>query len=218
MNNFSIKRYIMEPLKSNMYIVIYGTKAIIVDPCINEEAIQLLQEMNIDEVYIILTHEHFDHVSGANVFKQKFNTKVLAQFNTAKRVSEPKNRIIAGYVSTFIGKDAKMLEVVKTQCRTPILIDVDISFENDLRINWCGYTVNLISTPGHTSGSCCIIFDNDFIFTGDSLIPGETVITRFVSGSLEAYRERTLPFFKSLNPEMTVLPGHGEQATLGELL
>ena len=63
-------------------------------------------------------------------------------------------------------------------------------------------------TPGHTKGSVCILIE-DWLFTGDTIIPGVKTYTKFPGGS----KKDLLCSFNRLNTFLdnrvvTVLPGH----------
>lgn len=53
-------------IDSRMYLLISNDKALIIDPCVNTDALQLLKDKNIIDVIVLLTHEHYDHISGVN--------------------------------------------------------------------------------------------------------------------------------------------------------
>ena len=59
----------------------------------------------------------------------------------------------------------------------------DITFTENCRFLWRGHNFFLKALPGHTEGSCGIWMDEKIFFSGDYLIPGEEVITRFPGGS-----------------------------------
>ena len=69
------------PVHANMYILEHGDRAIIIDPSIEECG---LTNCSID--FIILTHEHYDHISAVNYWKDKTNAKVIASANCQKRL------------------------------------------------------------------------------------------------------------------------------------
>ena len=54
-------------------------------------------------------------------------------------------------------------------------------------------------------------------FSGDSLVPGNAVVTRLRGGDAAVLMERTVPFLRALPPELTLYPGHGRCGmSLGE--
>ncbi|MCR4605462.1 MAG: MBL fold metallo-hydrolase [Eubacterium sp.] len=100
----------------------------------------------------------------------------------------------------------------------------------NLEITFGKYNIRTISTPGHSDCSQCIEIrlsediKNDAVsapitvFTGDSLVNGHPVITRFPSGSKKIYKNITLPYLESLPSDTLILPGHGDPAHLGEII
>ena len=69
-----IETYTYEVIDAKMYVMTEGKRALIIDPCISEPAVAHLKEQNIDDVLIILTHEHYDHMSGLELFRDEFGT------------------------------------------------------------------------------------------------------------------------------------------------
>lgn len=73
------------------------------------------------------------------------------------------------------------------------------------------------TTPGHSRGSACYRIGPDAFFSGDSLVPGNAVVTRLRGGDAAVLMERTVPFLRALPPELTLYPGHGRCGmSLGE--
>ena len=56
-----VYRSVYAPVKSNMYIILTGSDAVVFDPCEDFELLKLLKENGIKKVHILLTHEHYDH-------------------------------------------------------------------------------------------------------------------------------------------------------------
>lgn len=218
MSKLVVERYLFEPLKSNMYMILEEDKSLIVDPCVSAEAYQKLQEKDIKNISIILTHEHFDHISGVSMLERQFHTEIVAHEKTHAQTSNSHNRITSLYMATFIGKDPKTIKLVREQCKNPIVFSADIIFEQKYDYMWGKHSLHLVSTPGHSHGSICILLDDTYLFTGDSLIPGEPVITRFPGGNIKDYQKITQPFLASLDKEFVVFPGHGESMKLGEMI
>lgn len=211
-------RYIFPPLNANMYLFMEDDYAIIVDPSIQEDAYKLLKRKGINKLYIILTHEHFDHMSGVNYFKDRFDTTIIAHSYTKDRVSNPKNKIASIYMASFMSKPSDIQKLVMEQCKKPILFDVDITINKEYECNINNHFFHFKHIPGHSQGSIAIIMNNKFLFSGDSLMLESEINTRFIGGSYTDYQAITLPYFKSLNKELLVLPGHGESFYLGEVL
>ena len=71
----------------------------------------------------------------------------------------------------------------------------------------------MIHTPGHTPGGVCFLSD-DVIFTGDSLFYASIGRTDFPGGSYPQLIA-SVKKLMTLDEALTVLPGHGENTTIG---
>lgn len=206
------------PIDSKMYILLHEDQAIVIDPCISEEAKQLLISNNVSKVIIILTHEHYDHISGVNYFKKNFDCAVYCNNYCAKAIGLPRKNLSQYFPILFCMKDDYVQEQVSKMEVQPYSCNADKTFSDALAFDWNGHSISMIETPGHTQGSICICIDNAAVFTGDSLVNGNRVVTRLPSGSREKYADVTWPYLNSLNGEMMAFPGHGEPMELRLLL
>jgi glyoxylase-like metal-dependent hydrolase (beta-lactamase superfamily II) len=73
-----------------------------------------------------------------------------------------------------------------------------------------------IHTPGHTPGSICFLLEGSpILFSGDTLFPGGPGATKFPGGDfsmiIDSIERKLLP----LPAETQVLPGHGDDTTIG---
>ncbi len=95
--------------------------------------------------------------------------------------------------------------------------DPDITFADQYDILWQKHNVHIVSTPGHSKGSCCIEIDDNIVATGDSLIWNTPVITRFPGGSRDQFCEKTLPYLNKIKNDVLILPGHGRMFYMREV-
>lgn len=215
-NNWA--RYIFPPLNANMYLLIEKDYAIMVDPSVQEDVYKSLKENDVKKIYIILTHEHFDHISGVKYYKDKFDTIIIAHIFTKERVSNPKNRIISMYMASFMSKPSNIQRIVLEQCKEPIFFDIDIAVNKEYKCSIGNHSFYFRHIPGHSQGSIAIIMNECILFSGDSLIYGEEINTRFIGGNSMDYKNITLPYFNTLDKNLLVLPGHGDSFLLGDIL
>lgn len=151
--------------------------------------------------YIILTHEHFDHVWGTDNLKQRFpNAKVVATTLCSQAIIARKKNMSVYYDG--VGFELK---------------PADIIIEDESSLEWMGIKLDLIPTPGHTPASMCIHTEN-IIFTGDTIIKEERTVTKLPGGdkqklyqSVENLKER----FGDENP--TLYCGHGDHCRLSQI-
>ena len=94
---------------------------------------------------------------------------------------------------------------------------LDHSAEDGLTTGIAGLETEVIHTPGHTPGSICLLFPKqELLLAGDTLFAGSVGRTDLPGGDsqalLRSIHTRLMPL-----PESTlVVPGHGEETTLGE--
>lgn len=72
-----IEKYVFDVIDSNMYVCIEDEQALIIDPFKSKTVKNRLFENGVKKVIIILTHEHIDHISGANYYEE-FDSIVYA--------------------------------------------------------------------------------------------------------------------------------------------
>lgn len=188
-----------------MFFLLREHYAIIIDPCIDEEAGKLFKEQQIQEALVLLTHEHYDHVSGVNWLREQMKCEVWAHEICASIIAEQDIQKIYEILLAFHEKQDNR-EVPKTgyRCFT------DYSFKYEREIIYQGMRIVMIPTPGHSQGSCCYFLNGQLFFSGDTLVNGFPTITRLPGGSRKAYENITKPYLLSLDKNIMIYPGHGD--------
>ncbi len=204
---------IYEYLDSNMYLLFpCEGKAIIVDPHKSVECSDLLRERGVNDVIIILTHEHSDHTSGIYWYQEQFDCKLICQKFCATHIS--KERAMRPILISFIleeqdrEKGTHQLQKFKEDYSIHTYT-ADITFDESYDYRIGELRIHLEHIPGHSNGSSLIIINNAFAFTGDSLMRENPVITRFPGSNHNLYLEKTLPKLANLDSQMVIFPGHG---------
>jgi glyoxylase-like metal-dependent hydrolase (beta-lactamase superfamily II) len=72
-----------------------------------------------------------------------------------------------------------------------------------------GVEVQVVSTPGHTSDSVCLVLDSGPVLTGDTVLGRGTTVVAHPDGALGPYLD-SLARLQELGDRM-VLPGHGPE-------
>lgn len=210
-----IRKYVFYPIDSRMYILQENESALIVDPCISKEALLFLKGKNVRDILILLTHEHYDHISGVNWLKENFRQVcVLCSKKCGEALDNPCKNLSEFWEALFIGKEKEIRECVQNMDIHPYSCKADKTFESTYDFTWQEHKVFLKETPGHSEGSICILLDDAFLFSGDSLVTGAKTITRLPGGSKKDFAGITLPYLESLDKEIMVYPGHGEPQKL----
>lgn len=212
-NTYRFYRSIYPPVKSNMYILIEGKEAIVVDSNISEEILDMIKEREVEKVHLFLTHEHYDHSYGVWWFQENFDTILYCHKNCKDQLATKKSsspRLVAFVISVMDMKDGgKQYDDFKNSVKEYAL-EPDVLLHDSQTIHIAGHEIGIIHVPGHTSGSCLYMMDKNLVFTGDSMIEGNKIITSFRGGNKKEMQDITLPKLKLLSDDLWILPGHGE--------
>lgn len=209
-HEFSVARYVFAPVGSNMYVLTDGSDtAVVIDPNASEEAVQALRQQGVRNILLLLTHEHFDHTSGVNLFQASFRTTLVCHRLCAERIADPRNNRPLIVAAMLLGKQEDSEKLQALHAFKPYACTADVTFQDTYTADWNGKQLFLQRAPGHTDASALIFLDSEAVFTGDSLIPDTPTIFRFRTGSEEAYRTFTLPMLLQISGERMIYPGHG---------
>ena len=86
------------------------------------------------------------------------------------------------------------------------------------RIRFGDIDLTVLHTPGHTEGSVCLLSDEErVLLSGDTLFAGGWGRTDLPGGDAEMMVD-SLARLATLEPGLTVLPGHGPETTIGREL
>ena len=198
-NEMEISRYILTESQSNCYLLYdeKNKKACLIDPGeYDEEIMSFIEEKELDCKYIILTHGHFDHIIGAEPFKEKTGAKIAAHELEEEYLSDP------GKSMTFYFADET--------------VSADMFFKDGDLIEFGDFSLRVIHTPGHSKGSSCFVYESEnkkIIFTGDTLFLGTIGRYDFYGGDHDTLMA-SLKKLKSLKIDYTIYPGHGDKTTL----
>ena len=86
--------------------------------------------------------------------------------------------------------------------------------EDGEEISFCGHTLKIIHTPGHSPGGICILLDK-WLFSGDTLFAGSVGRTDFPLCSADDLFRGIREKLFVLDPETEVYPGHDRPTTIG---
>ena len=177
---------------SNCYLITAdGKTAVAIDPAqprILEEA----KKLDLTVKFVLLTHGHFDHIMGCAAL-QEAGAKVgcLAREKDLTLGSANMGSAFGVRVPKF---------------------SVDFTFEDGEILKLCGMQFEILATPGHTAGSCCIRLDRA-LFTGDTLFLEEVGRTDLPTGNAAELHE-SLKKLAALEGDYTLYAGHDEDSTL----
>ena len=180
----------------NVYIVDPGDSVVIINWLISHKKVL---------TGVFLTHAHFDHMYGINDLLGKYPEASLyvsklmldglfnVRLNTSLYHEQP-----------FVLSD-RYLRNIK-------LLNEGYNF-----MLWDTHKLFAVYTPGHTKDCVSFGIDN-FLFSGDSLIPGKKIFYRKKMSDHKAIAnsiEKIFNIFDSIE-KIILLPGHGKDFLLNE--
>ena len=180
---------------SHVYLIKGATKNVLIDtgfagtfPTLERRLTEL--GLNVRDVnLIILTHEHVDHV-GATAFFHR--TAVVAAHRLAANKLELQDEFV-----TLLKHD---------QSSKPFWVDVWL--EDGSMLDLGNYQLQVVHTPGHTSGCICLYEPRaGLLFTGDTVFAGGTLSEIAVSGNVSDY-VNSVRRLSNLKIQQ-LFPGHG---------
>jgi len=208
----TVYRFSMPVIDSSMYLIPADSSCLVVDPCISEQAEELLCERRIQDCLVLLTHEHYDHISGVNRLRELLPCRVVCSEKCAERIADSRTNCAAYSSALAIAKSAEEQEIFNRMVNPQYTCRADMTYSGQTEIRWEDLTLTLQEAPGHSPGSQIIEVGKHWYFAGDSLIPGLKVITRLPGGSRKAYQEVTRPYLDRIAPGSVLFPGHGKEA------
>jgi glyoxylase-like metal-dependent hydrolase (beta-lactamase superfamily II) len=98
-----------------------------------------------------------------------------------------------------------------------MLPSYDLLLEDESALEVGQLRLQVVSTPGHTPGSTCFLLEGTpILFSGDTLFPGGPGATNTPTGDFPTIIESIdRRLFSRLAPDTLVLPGHGNDTTIG---
>lgn len=171
--------------QTNCYLVWKegSDRCVVIDPGYQpEKVLEAAARLNKSVAAVLLTHGHFDHVGGV---------KQIAEETGCPVYLDPRERTMPAYMTNG--------ELYSTH-----------SYPDRLEV--AGLTFLVLSTPGHTPGSVCLLCE-ETMFSGDTLFAGSCGRTDLPGGDSNQIRS-SLKMLAGLEKDYRVLPGHGEASTL----
>ncbi|MHC4308888.1 MAG: MBL fold metallo-hydrolase [Planctomycetota bacterium] len=152
------------------------------------QLVKFLKQNNLNPVAVVLTHGHPDHVDGVTILREYFPG-------------------IKVYIHKF---DAEMLSAAQGD----IELSEDSLLEGEGVIEQADIKLQVLHTPGHTSGGICLYSEDEgIVFTDDTLFAdsvGRTDLGGNMAQLIKSIREKLF----TLPDNTKVYPGHGPATTI----
>ncbi len=202
-----IRRFVVNPFQENCYVVSDSTKeAIVIDcgafyPEERNAIVKYIEDNRLEPKHLIATHAHIDHNFGNNTMFDAFGLRPEVH-----------------------GGDALLMERLAEQaeafCRQRLdyaMPEAGRYLSDSDKICFGTHSLTVLPTPGHTPGSvflCCM--EESIAFSGDTLFKASIGRTDLWEGNYDDIMESLTTIKRQLPPEMTIMPGHGPQTTIGD--
>ena len=199
---------------ANCYVVATGpgSECVVVDPGQDSAAgiADIVAEHRLKPVAVLLTHGHVDHMWSV--------TPVAGTYDATAWIHPADRHLLADPMAGISRESAAMLLGGKYEFTEP---DDVAELADGQRLELAGLEVVVDHTPGHTAGSVTFRTPygrddvSEVMFAGDLLFAGSIGRTDLPGGDhatmLETLRDKVL----ALADDVVVLPGHGEQTSIG---
>ena len=201
----NVERFVCNMIEENCYVVNDETKECIIVDCgafYPEERnaiVNYIKNNKLTPKHLIATHGHIDHNLGNNTIFDSFGLKVEVN-----------------------GGDEKLMNKLSEQAQSVcgVTLDYDMPpvgkyLDDDDTITFGNHTFTILETPGHSPGSVFFYCENEHIaFSGDTLFKKSIGRTDLPGGSMFSMIQ-SLRMIAQLPDNTIILPGHGQQTTMG---
>ena len=204
-----IKRFVCNVIQENCYVVSDETQEAVIIDCgaqfeAERQAIKNYIESNhLRPVHLLATHGHVDHNIGNKFVFDTWGLKVELH-----KDDEPLISTLSEQAEQFMRQ-----ELAKDE-QPPVGRYLE---ENDT-ITFGTHTLQVIETPGHSQAS--VFFwckDEKVAFSGDTLFRNSVGRADLPGGSMFLLIQ-SLRMVCQLDDDTRILPGHGEETTVGREL
>ncbi|MGB9666278.1 MAG: MBL fold metallo-hydrolase [Candidatus Cryosericum sp.] len=200
----SITRMPVGPLSTNCYLVQSGTDLMLVDPGMTENrelewVATAVESANARLRWVVCTHGHIDHVSGADAVMKRF----------------PYATLLIDSSETALARDPDASYASQLGLRPPLLTEaVPLASKQEILVGSTSYRTAMI--PGHSPGGTVLIA-GDHAFVGDTLFAGG-VGRAPTRDAFEQLLEGIRQTLMTLPPSTRIFPGHGEPTSIAQEL
>lgn len=201
----NIQKFVCNMIQENCYVVSDETNECVIIDCgayYEEERkaiVGYIRENGLKPVHLLSTHAHIDHNFGNNTIYEEFGLKPEVE---------------AG--------DEKLMDCLADQARQIAGVRLDYNMppvgkylrDNDV-VTFGSHTFTVLSTPGHTPGGVFYYCKEEGVaFSGDTLFRNGIGRTDLPGGNSFQIIQ-SLRMIAQLPDNTVILPGHGEQTTIG---
>jgi glyoxylase-like metal-dependent hydrolase (beta-lactamase superfamily II) len=177
-----------------------------------------------ENLLLILTHHHSDHIFGMKVFKEA-GAKVIAHENVKKFLYHRRfpffRTILVSYKSFIIKLMIERFSYTKERAEKELgdvkLFPPDQTFKEDMVLRIDDEELFLLYTPGHVLSEISVYHPRSkTLFAGDTIYEGMPLTTRFGGPKEWKLWIKSLERLETLNVK-NIVPGHGKICSKDEI-
>ncbi len=203
------------PWGTNCYVAATGpgSECVVVDPGMEAAAgvAEVVREHRLKPVAVLVTHGHIDHMWSVAPVAGSYDATAWVHPRDRHLLSDPMAGMSPETAAMLLGQDVQFAEPDDVR---------ELADLQELELAGIRFVVD--HTPGHTEGSVTfrspypdVAEVSEVLFSGDLLFAGSIGRTDLPGGDhstmLESLRHKVL----TLADDIVVLPGHGEQTSIG---
>jgi glyoxylase-like metal-dependent hydrolase (beta-lactamase superfamily II) len=193
----TIRRFIGGPIETNAYLVTDTSSgdAIIVDaPAgVTADIVETANSLGATVHQIVVTHGHWDHIQDLKVMSEALDAPIYGHPELRSRLESPNP-----------GMSPEPIE--------PVTMDGELTEGESVTVG--GHVFRVMHMPGHDPAHIILFSEGDgLVFGGDVLFPGGHGRTD-LPGADQVTMNRTLRRFLTMQEEVRVFPGHGDETSL----
>lgn len=198
MSDISVTTFVNGKWGQNCYFVSNKNgRTLIIDPGSDSKSIfRLVSSYGLTPVAVLNTHAHYDHIGAVSDVVKEYNIRFYLHKSDSKLLKQGNL-----YKIVFESKD----NIAIPELTEDFLLSPDCLVIED-------FSINVIHTPGHTSGSVCLLVGNA-LFSGDTMLPNGPGRTDLPGGDKKLLSD-SLARLQALPPSLQVYPGHGQPFAL----
>lgn len=197
-----LKKFTLSKMETNSYVLgSAGQRSCLVIDVGDKPAalLDFLTSENLSLEAVVLTHGHYDHISGLKeLLKAHPQAKLIVGHDAQKVLRNPLKNYSAFFALPICGPKADRLVT------EPDRIEID------------ALCLEVLDLPGHSPGSIGLYdAQDDSVYCGDTLFAGSIGRTDFPGASHELLLQSIRNKLMALADDTKVLPGHGQETTIG---
>lgn len=184
-------------IQENCYLLYdeNSKEAAVIDPgAEGEKILKWIDHLGLNVQMILNTHGHYDHVGANDELRNALDAPIY--------IGEADGHML-GSVQDFFGMS------VHAEAADHYVKDGD-------RLTLAGQTIEVIETPGHTTGGVVFYLPEAKIaFVGDTIFKGTVGRTDLAGGSLEALLHSIQKKLAHVPDDVVIYSGHGPKTDFG---